>query len=84
MNEFLPAKTIPKNRIELFSIPPVAQKVYKIIEKKGCLKFKELKEQTTYSERRLRDAIKILQELNLIEKEIDLHDLRSYYFQLKK
>ena len=84
MTEVIASKIKQNNEVKLYSIPNVAKIVYTCIKKKETLKFKDLLTETNYSERRLRDAIKILVKLNLIEKYIDFEDLRSHYYSCKK
>jgi len=63
-------------------LPCSAKLVYKVLEYKKKLTFKELKEETALPERTIRHALKILKDNGLVDVEMCLWDLRKKYYVL--
>ena len=65
--------------LQIGVLSPCARKVFSIV-RKDVLKLSEISEQTQYTPRSVRAALKLLEDNKLIGKIPNLHDLRSHYF----
>jgi DNA-binding MarR family transcriptional regulator len=62
-------------------IPPSARKVFRILQNSGPLTPKAISNQTTFSSRTVRYALKILLKLGLIKKLPNLEDARQFIYK---
>jgi transcription initiation factor IIE alpha subunit len=64
----------------LVNLPPSALAIYKIIESKKKVEVREIEKNTRYSQRTVRNALRILCNTNLIVKIPNIHDMRRHYY----
>ncbi|MFX0060882.1 MAG: hypothetical protein ACFFC7_01705 [Candidatus Hermodarchaeota archaeon] len=65
----------------IVKIPKSAKIIYSVLQEKGKMKSREIHELLpSYTDRTVRNALRRLIELNLIETECDLRDMRSRYY----
>ena len=68
----------------LMNLPPSALAIYKIIESKKKVEVCEIEKNTRYSQRTVRNALRILRNTNLIIRIPNIHDMRRHYYASKR
>ncbi|OLS19791.1 MAG: hypothetical protein HeimC3_44120 [Candidatus Heimdallarchaeota archaeon LC_3] len=68
--------------LQLGVLPPCTQKVYSLLKERS-FKINDLERKTTYTSRSIRSSLKILVNMDLIDKLYDFNDLRSFYYKAK-
>ena len=66
----------------LDTLPPAAKEIYSLLKEK-MMTASEIKKFSKYSDRSIRSALKLLYKFNLIEKVINLSDLRFIHYKIK-
>ncbi|MHA1594413.1 MAG: transcriptional regulator, SarA/Rot family [Candidatus Baldrarchaeia archaeon] len=67
-----------------FNFPPSTWEVYRIIKEKKVVTSKDIINETTYSPRTVRNALKMLLEAGLIRRIPNLEDARQYLYVLNE
>lgn len=67
-----------------YNFPPSTWEVYRIIKEKKVVTSKDIINETTYSPRTVRNALKMLLEAGLIRRIPNLEDARQYLYVLNE
>ena len=68
--------------LQLGVLPPCTRKVYSIL-KEGSFKLNDIERKTSYTSRSIRSSLKLLVNMDLVDKSYDFNDLRSFYYKAK-
>ena len=68
--------------LQLGVLPPCTRKVYSLL-KEGSFKLNDIERKTTYTARSIRSSLKLLVNMDLVDKSYDFKDLRSFYYRAK-
>ncbi|MFX1284645.1 MAG: winged helix DNA-binding protein [Promethearchaeota archaeon] len=77
------ANVLAMNNKLFVNMPPSSKKVYNIILAGKQMRFKDITEQTKYSTRTVRYALRDLKDAGLIGQIPDMMDLRRCYYTLR-
>jgi len=68
----------------LLNLPPSALAIYRIIDSKKKVEICEIEKSAHYSQRTVRNALRILHNTNLIIRIPNIHDMRRHYYASKR
>ena len=68
----------------LLNLPPCAQVIYKIIDSKIKVEIYEIEQNTRYSARTVRHALRILRKTKLVTRIPNIYDMRRHYYASKR
>lgn len=72
------------DRDALYDLPPSAKLVFKVLEYHGELTQKQIIERTMLSARTVREAIARLEEIDAIERRINMADARQHLYRINE